>query len=149
MRQAMNHSTHQAVNHPIKESKTSHTAKHCRAWAMGLRQIKAVACLLGGLGLSGLPVLSGMLSTAIAAPPPQPLIRDGSCPSGYYASGNYCVPGSNARFAIERNGSCPSGYYASGNYCVASSNSSKTVIHRSGSCPSGYYASGKYCVSSR
>ena len=86
---------------------------------------------------------------AVAAPPPQPIIRDGSCPSGYYASGNYCAPGSNARFAIERNGSCPSGYFASGKYCVASSNNSKAVIHRSGSCPSGFYASGKYCVASR
>jgi hypothetical protein len=50
---------------------------------------------------------------------------------------------------IARNGSCPSGYYASGNYCVASSGSSKNAIPRNGSCPSGYYASGNYCVSSR
>lgn len=100
-------------------------------------------------GFVGVVALTGAVARALAAPPPQPLIRDGGCPSGYYASGNYCVPGSNARFAIERSGSCPSGYYASGKYCVASSNNSKTVIHRSGSCPSGYYASGQYCVSSR
>ena len=84
-----------------------------------------------------------------AAPPAQPLAREGSCPGGYYASGNYCVPGSGALFAIVRSGSCPSGYYASGNYCVASSASSRAVIPRSGSCPGGWYASGNYCVSSR
>lgn len=145
----MNHSTNQPTNHSIDQPKTPYTARRSRAWSTALTSIAAVACLFGVSGLLGLPVLSGMLSTAMAAPPPQPLIRDGSCPSGYYASGNYCVPGSNARFSIERNGSCPSGYYASGKYCVASSNNSKTVIHRSGSCPSGYYASGKYCVSSR
>ena len=86
---------------------------------------------------------------AVAAPPAQPLPRDGSCPSGYYSSGNYCVPNTNGRYAISRNGSCPSGYYSSGNYCVASSDSSKLVIHRKGSCPSGFYASGNYCVSNK
>jgi len=73
---------------------------------------------------------------ASAAPLPQP-------------GGNYCVPGGNARFALPRAGSCPSGYYASGDYCVASSESSRLAIPRAGSCPSGYYASGDYCVSSR
>ena len=86
---------------------------------------------------------------AFAAPPPQPLPRDGSCPTGYYASGQYCVPGTGARFAIARRGSCPGGYYASGQYCVASSEQSGLAIHRAGSCPGGYYASGEYCVSSR
>lgn len=88
-------------------------------------------------------------ASAHAAPPAQALERDGSCPSGYYTSGNYCVPGTNARFAVHRRGSCPSGYYTSGNYCVASSDKSGTAIHRSGSCPSGYYTSGNYCVSNR
>lgn len=91
----------------------------------------------------------GYCGFAMAAPPAQPLPRDGSCPSRYYASGNYCVPNTGARFAIARKGSCPSGYYASGNYCVASSDRSKLVIHRSGSCPSGFYASGNYCVSNK
>jgi len=106
---------------------------------------------LGVVGTFGAGFLMGlfMLSASIAAPAAQPLARDGSCPSGYSASGNYCVPGSSARFAIARNGSCPSGYSASGNYCVATSDRSKMVIHRSGSCPSGYSASGNYCVSSR
>lgn len=94
-------------------------------------------------------VSASLSGVAVAAPAPQPIIRDGSCPTGYYSSGNYCVPGSNARFAIERTGSCPTGYYSSGKYCVASSDASKTVLHRSGSCPTGFYSSGNYCVSSR
>lgn len=85
-------------------------------------------------------------ATVVAAPPAQPLPRSGSCPTGYHASGQYCLPGSSARFAIERNGSCPSGYFASGSYCVASSDRSGLAIHRSGSCPSGYFSSGQYCV---
>ncbi len=85
---------------------------------------------------------------AQAAPAPQPVPRNGSCPSGYYSSGDYCVPSSGARFALARNGSCPSGYYSSGNYCVASSDDSKLAIPRSSSCPSGYYSSGNYCVAS-
>jgi len=87
--------------------------------------------------------------SAAAAPTAQPMLRDGSCPSGYYASGNYCVPTSSARFAIRREGSCPSGYFASGNYCIAATDSAKAVIPRAGSCPSGWYASGNYCVSTR
>lgn len=99
--------------------------------------------LLAALGLSLL------WCTAQASPPGQPVPRAGNCPSGYYASGNYCVPGNSARYALPRSGSCPSGYYASGDYCVASSERSGLAIPRSGSCPSGYYASGDYCVSSR
>jgi hypothetical protein len=87
--------------------------------------------------------------SAQASPAAQPVLRNGSCPSGYYASGNYCVPGNSARHALSRSGSCPSGYYASGDYCVASSERSGLAIPRSGSCPSGFYASGDYCVSSR
>ncbi|MFM7784855.1 MAG: hypothetical protein ACKPE6_09470 [Gammaproteobacteria bacterium] len=49
-----------------------------------------------------------------------PVIKTGSCPSGYHRSGNYCVPsGSSARATIPKVGSCPSGYHSSGNYCVA------------------------------
>ena len=53
----------------------------------------------------------------------QPLVRVGSCPLGYYTSGNYCVPSPSSltRPAIERDGpSCPLGYYRSGNYCIKS-----------------------------
>lgn len=93
--------------------------------------------------------LACLMTTAHAAPPPQPVLRTGACPSGYYASGSYCVPGGSARFALPRSGACPSGYYASGDYCVSASENSKLAIPRAGACPSGYYASGDYCVSSR
>jgi len=39
-----------------------------------------------------------------------PLLKNGSCPSGYHASGEYCIPGNDAKFAIIKVGSCPSGY---------------------------------------
>ena len=84
-------------------------------------------------------------TTAFAAPAAAPIKKNGSCPSGYNSSGNYCVPSSNAKFAIEKNGSCPSGYNSSGNYCVASRSNSPNVMHKSGSCPSGWNTSGKYC----
>ena len=86
---------------------------------------------------------------ARAAPEPQPIPRIDSCPSGYWSSGEYCMPGSSARFAIVRQGSCPSGYWSSGNYCMASTDSTPLAIPRLGSCPSGYYSSGNYCVSTR
>jgi hypothetical protein len=81
------------------------------------------------------------------APAAQPLAKQGSCPSGYHSSGNYCTPSSpSARAALPHVGSCPSGYHTSGGYCLASSNSSKTAIVKSGSCPSGYHTSGAYCL---
>ncbi len=66
--------------------------------------------------------LTGLIaSAAIAAPPAAPLAKDGSCPTGYYSSGNYCLASSDSnRLAIPKRGSCPSGYYSSGNYCVSS-----------------------------
>jgi hypothetical protein len=98
------------------------------------------------LAIIGLALTS---SVANATPQPQPLVRNSSCPSGYYSSGAYCVPNNNAKFAIERIGSCPSGYYSSSTYCVASSNNSKLAIPRINSCPSGYYSSGNYCVANK
>ena len=97
----------------------------------------------------GAIVLGFAVVAVNVAAAPQPLIRDGSRPSGYYSSGNYCVPNDNAHFAVPRAGSCPSGYYSSGNYCVAQSDDSKLAIPRTGSCPSGYYSSGDYCVSNK
>lgn len=55
---------------------------------------------------------------AQSAPPPHPIPRDGTCPSGYYASDKYCVAATDsAKAVIPRTGSCPSGWYASGSYC--------------------------------
>jgi len=76
-----------------------------------------------------------------------PIPKNGFCPSGYHASGNYCVPSSNrSGAAVERDGFCPSGYHASGNYCVANSVTSGKAIYKDGFCPSGYHASGNYCI---
>ena len=48
-----------------------------------------------------------------------PLPKQGSCPSGYHTSGNYCTPSSaQARPALPKVGSCPSGYHTSGDYCL-------------------------------
>lgn len=62
-----------------------------------------------------------ILTLLLAWTPPQPLVRVGSCPLGYYSQGSYCVPSPSggARPAIERDGAtCPLGYYRSANYCV-------------------------------
>ena len=77
-----------------------------------------------------------------------PLPKQGSCPSGFSTSGNYCTPGSNAHFAVAKVGSCPSGYSTSGNYCLASNNA-RHAVPKVGSCPSGYSTSGDYCLSSK
>ena len=62
------------------------------------------------------------------APTPGAFANSGSsCPSGYYSSGNACVPsGSSSHYAFLNpgGGSCPSGYYSSGSSCVASSKNS-------------------------
>lgn len=80
-------------------------------------------------------------------PPPSPIHKDGSCPSGYGSQGDFCVPSSGARFAIIKSGSCPSGYGSQGNYCVADSNARFAILKGSGSCPSGFGSQGNYCVS--
>ena len=89
-------------------------------------------------------------SITFAQLPAQPVIKNGSCPSGYISSGSYCVPsGDSSRFAIVKSGSCPSGYISSGDYCLASGDSSRLAIPKQGSCPSGYTSSGDYCLSSK
>lgn len=76
-----------------------------------------------------------------------PVPRANYCPSGYHASGNYCVPNNHSSgAAIMRDGFCPSGYHASGNYCVANNSTTGKAIMRNGFCPSGYHASGNYCI---
>jgi hypothetical protein len=95
-------------------------------------------------------IITALSNIAFTQPPAQPVMKNGSCPSGYVSSGNYCIPsGDNSRFAITKNGSCPSGYVSSGDYCLASSDSSRLAIPKQGSCPSGYTSSSNYCLSSK
>jgi hypothetical protein len=107
---------------------------------MLVRRGITVWALLGVCGFAGVALADG---SATALP------RQGSCPAGYYSSGNYCVPNAGAHPAIPRIGSCPAHYYSSGNYCVGSDGNPPHAMERRGSCPSGYYASGEYCVASR
>jgi hypothetical protein len=68
-----------------------------------------------------LPAVCSILMIAGSAwsdPAPQPLLKRGSCPSGYHVSGNYCLSGSSGRTAIPKVGSCPSGWSVSGDYCL-------------------------------
>jgi hypothetical protein len=95
----------------------------------------------------GLTVAFGVVT--LAAQAQMPLEKHGSCPSGYYQSGNYCTPSSgNAAPALPKVGSCPSGYYQSGDYCLGSSSNAKPAMIKNGSCPSGFYQSGDYCLKS-
>ena len=90
------------------------------------------------------------LTLALASPSfgQEPVVKAGSCPSGYSTSGQYCVPGRNARPALPKIGSCPSGYSTSGDYCLMGANG-KPAIPKVGSCPSGYTTSGSYCLRTR
>lgn len=82
----------------------------------------------------------------VSAESASPILKNGSCPSGYRTSGKYCIPGKNAKFAIIKLGSCPSGYHSSGNYCLAGNNAKTVILKAGNSCPSGYYSSGQYCL---
>ena len=79
---------------------------------------------------------------------PEPIEKNGSCPSNYVASGKYCAPTLAARFAVNKLGPCPSNYVSSGNYCLAL-NGAKYVVPKTGSCPSGWVASANYCMKQR
>lgn len=95
-----------------------------------------------------LAALLPLAALAQSIPAPQPVVKLGTCPSGYRTSGAYCLPGTNARFALEKRGSCPSGYTTSGAYCLAGSQA-RPAIPRVGGCPSGWSSSGDYCLGRR
>ena len=93
-------------------------------------------------------ILFAFIPVAALADPamlPTPLAKVGTCPSRYSTSGQYCMPGSNARFAIDKRGACPSGYATSGAYCLAGP-SARQAMHKVGNCPSGWSTSGGYCL---
>ena len=94
-----------------------------------------------------------LCSTSYAQQPIRPITKTGSCPLGYYSSGNYCVPSSsgNTRGAIEKSsGSCPLGFFSSGNYCLSNLSNEREAIQKTGSsCPLGWFSSGSYCLKSR
>jgi hypothetical protein len=96
--------------------------------------------------VAGFLCLAFSLQALASTLQPSPLPKQGSCPSGYSSSGNFCSPMPNANFALPKQGSCPSGYSSSGNYCLAMPNA-KHALPKSGSCPSGYSSSGDYCLS--
>ncbi len=61
-------------------------------------------------------------NSSYAQQPIRPITNTGSCPLGYYSSGNYCLSNlSNEREAIQKTGnSCPLGWFSSGSYCLKS-----------------------------
>ncbi len=116
--------------------------------AQHLEKLKEKSMKKSLICFASLLIISGNLFAML--PVAQPVIKNGSCPSGYISSGNYCVPsGDSSRFAITKSGSCPSGYISSGDYCLASGDNSRQAIPKQGSCPSGYISSGDYCLSSK
>lgn len=93
--------------------------------------------------------LCPLLTLAQTAQVPQPIAKLGSCPSGYLTSGDYCVPRTDARAAVEKRGSCPPGYLSSGSYCLAREQAQPVIPKVGGSCPTGWLTSGAYCVQRR
>ena len=50
-----------------------------------------------------------------------PVVKTGTCPSGYSSEAAWCVPMQNAPVAVPKgNGQCPSTMRQSGNYCIDS-----------------------------
>ncbi|WP_295405352.1 hypothetical protein [uncultured Thiocystis sp.] len=98
------------------------------------------------LGVLMLLPAIGFADTALT---PQPLAKVGPCPGGYTTSGNYCAPGQQARFALEKRGTCPSGYATSGTYCLAGQAARPAVPKSGAACPAGWSTSGVYCLRNR
>lgn len=67
------------------------------------------------------------------------------------AEASYCRKGANGKPRIERTGTCPTGYFASGDCCEAFLLDAKEAFPRKEgkTCPTGFYASGGACVSFR
>ena len=80
---------------------------------------------------------------------PQPVVKIGSCPSGYSTSGQYCIPGQNARVALGKREQCPSGYSTSGAYCLAGQQARPALPKVGSTCPPGWSTSGHYCLRNR
>ena len=97
-------------------------------------RIIAFAALLATAGIAG-AAIAQVSSTSVP--------KDGSCPTGFKASGDMCTS-SSGQVAIEKIGSCPRPFRASANYCVGPRGAYAEV--RNGSCPSGLQTSGNYCV---
>ncbi|MBK5968526.1 MULTISPECIES: hypothetical protein [Thiorhodovibrio] len=104
----------------------------------------ALPAILSTTALALLLLTGSKISLAL-----EPLVKQGSCPSGYRTQGDYCVPGSGARDALPKSGSCPAGYYTNSSYCVAGKNAKPAIEKVGSSCPAGWYTSGNYCVRSR
>jgi hypothetical protein len=112
-----------------------------RAWSLVRHGRRLGVCVL--LGLSPL--------VGRADPPlnPQPIQKIGACPGGYRTSGQYCLPGEQARLAMEKRGACPSGYATSGAYCLAGAQARPALPKIGTTCPSGWSTSGDYCLHPR
>jgi hypothetical protein len=61
---------------------------------------------------------------------------------------SYCLP-KNGKDRIAKTGTCPSGYFASGDCCEAFATDTKKAFPKQigKACPSGSYVSGSACVS--
>jgi hypothetical protein len=68
-----------------------------------------------------------------------------------FAAGPYCAPKSDGTPRIPKTGTCPSGYFSSGNCCEAFRPNTPNAMPKikGAACPSGYRASGDSCVAFR
>jgi len=49
---------------------------------------------------------------------------------------------------IQKVGTCPTGWYTSGSYCIPSTKTSPPLIQKDSTCPLGWYTSSDYCQKS-